>query len=697
MRKMSDMAFGHRRRFARLTLGLTMMAAPSQLCAQQAPSLPSSPESRSFTPADFARFAPRNALDMLRQVPGFAIREAAQERGLGEATGNVLVNGRRIPGKSSDVATELSRIPAQNVTRIEIMDGATLDVPGLVGQVANVITTAPRGRAIGQFSWNPEFRMHSAPPLWTRFDLSVSGAQGDVEWTLGLDNQASRGGARGATLIFGAAGTLIEVRDEVMSSSAERPRITGRLKISGPGTSIANLNLSYRRNYFDFREGGTRTGPGMVDRERIVTAAERGHSYEVGGDYEFTIGSGRAKLIALQRSSHQPTATDVVTTFSDFSPDTGNRFLGTGDMLERIGRVEYRWNAGGSDWQISGEGAFNRLDNVSQLFELLPGRDLKEIPLPGGSARVAEDRYEIVGSYGRRLAPNLSMQLSIGAEHSSLSHIAAMATTGSYFRPKGQFSIAWEASATIDASFKLQRRVGQLNFYDFLAAVNFSEERQNTGNPDLLPPQSWEAEMEMIANLGRWGTTSLRVYGHLIEDTVDIIPIGATGESPGNVDRALLLGAEWKTTFNFDPLGWRGAKLNARVQLQASRLEDPLTGESREISNSLMQLVDVNLRHDLPGTDWAWGGGAYYENRALSYRPTEVSKFWEGPVFANLFVEHKDVLGLTVRATIGNILGGDSMAERFVYLGRRTGPLNFFEKRDREIGPIVSFSVAGRL
>ena len=26
-----------------------------------------------YTPADFARFAPRNALDMLRQVPGFTI------------------------------------------------------------------------------------------------------------------------------------------------------------------------------------------------------------------------------------------------------------------------------------------------------------------------------------------------------------------------------------------------------------------------------------------------------------------------------------------------------------------------------------------------------------------------------------------------------------------------------------------------
>src|SRR5688572_25788083 len=56
-----------------------------------------------YTPADFVRFAPSNALDMLNQVPGFAIRTDVVERGLGEATGNVLVNGQRASNKSDDI------------------------------------------------------------------------------------------------------------------------------------------------------------------------------------------------------------------------------------------------------------------------------------------------------------------------------------------------------------------------------------------------------------------------------------------------------------------------------------------------------------------------------------------------------------------------------------------------------------------
>src|SRR4051812_8379043 len=48
-----------------------------------------------YTPEDFARFAPRSALDMLNQVPGFDIVTGDQGRGLGQASDNVIINGER--------------------------------------------------------------------------------------------------------------------------------------------------------------------------------------------------------------------------------------------------------------------------------------------------------------------------------------------------------------------------------------------------------------------------------------------------------------------------------------------------------------------------------------------------------------------------------------------------------------------------
>jgi hypothetical protein len=649
---------------------------------------------RTFTPEDFARFAPRTALDMIRQVPGFTIRDAPQERGIGQATANVLMNGRRIGGKSDDIVTQLGRIPAGNVVRIEIVDGATLDVPGLSGEVANVITRATRTN--GQFSWRPEFRARHTAPIFTRFDSSLSGQTGPFEWTLGLENQAGEGGAGGPTQIFDADRNIIELRDDEWTSRTEQPRGSVRLVYDGPGTSIGNFNASYRRFWHDFDEIGLRTTTGSPDRERTVVQDVHGYQYEIGGDYEVALAGGRLKLIGLNRFEFEPVDQTVVTAFADGRPSTGSRFLREADELERIARGEFRWRGGGADWQISAEAAFNRLDVESRIFTLQPDGEFDEDPFPGGTGSVAEDRYELMASYGRPLADNLTLQLSAGGEYSQLRQVGAGGLTRSFWRPKGTLSLNWRPDERTTLSLRLLRRVGQLNFLDFLARVNLSDDSENAGNPDLVPPQSWDLDIEGIRNLGRYGTTRLRLYGRWYQDIVDTIPIGATGESPGNIDRAVAYGFEWNTTFNFDPMGWRGARLDARLQLQRSRVEDPLTGEDRSISNFLLRLVEMSLRHDVPDTDWAWGGSMSHVLGAPNYRLTEVGRQWEGPVWTSLFVEHKDVLGLTVRASVTNLTGARSMWERTVFTGRRTGPVAFFEDRNRDIGPIFSFSIRGR-
>ncbi|HEY7811109.1 MAG TPA: TonB-dependent receptor plug domain-containing protein [Allosphingosinicella sp.] len=651
---------------------------------------------RTYTPADFARFAPKNALDMLRQVPGFVIKEASQERGLGQATGNVLINGQRISGKSNDVLTELGRIPSGNVTRIEILDGATLDIPGLSGQVANIVAKSG-GALSGQFAWEPSFRKFNTDPVFTRASASVSGKTGAFEYTLGIQNNANHSGASGGTIIYNPDYSVREYRDDHWTGEVENPRVSGRLTYDGPGSSVGNLNGSYQRVYHDFLETGYRTGnPNVPDRLRLLEQTEGGFAYEIGGDFEFKLGPGRLKFIGLNSVDQVPSGQDLRTSFDDGRPDTGQRFARTGKSSERIARTEYKWKGGGADWQISGEAAFNSLDNVSELFELLPNGDYQAIDLAGGTARVEEDRYELMGSYGRTLSPKLSFQLAAGGEYSNLRQAGAGGLSRTFWRPKGQFSAAWKPNKKTDVNIRLQRRVGQLSFYDFLATVNLGNESGNAGNPDLVPSQTWHAEVEAIRNLGAYGSTTFRVYGQKIDDIIDTIPIGATGESPGNIASAKVWGAEWKTTFQFDPMGWKGAKLDARIQMQGSSLRDPLTGEERPISNTLIRLGTLSLRHDIPNSDWAWGGAMTYEWYNKNYRLTEVGRQWEGPVWASLFVENKDVLGLTVRATVGNILAARSYWDRTVYQGRRTGPVAFYERRDRLIGPLFNFAIRGK-
>ena len=683
---------------ARSILGATLSVAllPFSLAvAAQDAAPPTSTGGRTYAPGDFSRYAPRNALDMLEQVPGFVIREAEEQRGLGQATGNVLINGQRISGKSNDVLAALSRIPAGNVTRIEIVDGATLDIPGLSGQVANVIARA--GGISGQWEWRPEFRSYYTDPLVTRGEVSISAATGTIDYTLGLENGASHSGAGGATHIYDADQRFVEYRDEVWTDEFDGPRLSARLNHEGENGAIGNLSASYQRVYEDYVETGSRTGPGLPDRLRTVGFEERGYNHEVSGDYEFGLGAGRLKLIGLNRFAHAPISETVITRPVDGStPATGSRYVRDSEEKERIARAEYRWKSTRADWQLSAESAFNRLDNVSGLFELGADGGFDPVPLPGGTATVEEDRYEVMASYGRPFTATTTFQLSLGGEYSRLQQAGSGGLSRSFVRPKGLVSLAWEATPRLDINTKLQRRVGQLDFYDFLASVDLSDDRENAGNPDLVPEQSWELDVEATRDLGRYGSASLRLYGQRIDDIIDTIPIGPTGESPGNLDRATLYGLEWKSTLNLDPMGWHGAKLDARFQLQDSQVDDPLTGESRRISNSLLRYGELSLRHDVPGTAWAYGSDLSYSFNARDYRLTEVGRLWEGPTWGSVFIEHKDVMGLTVRATAGNIFGARSLWDRTVYVDRRTGPVDYHERRDRRIGPIFSFSVSGK-
>jgi len=686
-----------------LRFAVSVAALPLALANALAQEVPLAPpptpvdvqQARTYAPEDFTRYAPRNALDMLEQVPGFVIREALEERGLGQATGNVLINGQRLSGKSNDVLAELSRIPADNVLRIEIVDGATLDIPGLSGQVANVVARA--AGVSGQWAWRPEFRSYYTDPLLTRGEVSASVAHGAFDYTLALENGASHSGAGGGTRIHDAAHRFVEYRDDVWTGEFDAPTISGRMAWTRPTGSAGNLNASYQRIYYDYVEDGTRTGPDLPDRTRRVQVEEGGYNHEVGGDYQFGLGAGQLKLIGLHRFAHSPVSETVVTRTDDGgTPATGSRYARVSEEKERIARAEYRWKVGVADWQVSAEGAFNSLDNVAHLYALGTDGGFDEVPLPGGTATVEEDRYELMASYGRPLSSRTTLQVSAGGEHSRIRQVGAGGLSRAFTRPKGSLALAWEATPQLDINMKLQRRVGQLDFYDFMASVDLADEQENAGNPDLVPQQSWELDLEAVRDLGRYGNASVRVYGQRIDDIVDTIPIGETGESPGNLDQATLYGIEWKSTLQLDPLGWRGAKLDARFQWQDSRVDDPLTGASRHISNELLRLGELSLRHDVPGTDWAWGGNLSYEYYALDYRLTEVGRVWEGPVWASVFVERKNLRGLTLRATAGNQGDAMSMWDRTVFVDRRTGPVDYYETRDRRIGPIFSFSVSGR-
>src|SRR5690606_26583313 len=184
-------------------------------------------EMRVWEPSDFDRFAPRNALDMLRNLPGFQIRVEEAIRGLGQASGNVLINGERPSSKSASILDQLARIPADSVIRIEIVDGATMDIPGLSGRAANVVSSAT-GELRGQFAWNPQLAAAYSSTRWKAGNISVTGGRA-VEYTLALENDSFHGGTGGPNLVTNGIGAP-EERFSHTRTVENKPKLSGILR-----------------------------------------------------------------------------------------------------------------------------------------------------------------------------------------------------------------------------------------------------------------------------------------------------------------------------------------------------------------------------------------------------------------------------------------------------------------------------------
>ena len=649
-----------------------------------------------YEPAYFEQFAPRNALDMVRRIPGFSIEGGDRdERGLGQASQNVIVNNERLSSKSDSVRDQLQRIPASDVVRIEIVDGTALDIPGLSGQVANIVTSSSSAPS-GQFEWRTGFRPHNTEAQLYGGEISVRGSSGKLDYTVSLSNRNDRFGADGPILVTDGAGVLIEEQFSQFSGKFDNPKLSTNLTYDFGGETVANLNLSYGEDFFSANSPEIALDSFGVTRTRESRRGEDGPEYEIGGDIEFPLGPGKLKLIALERFERDNFESTVIDRFDDGRAPVGSRFEQVNEAGERIGRAEFSWNMFKADWQLSGEAAFNRLNRASRLFELDPAENFVELAFPQGTGGVTEDRYEALLSVSKALTPKLSLQLVAGGEYSKIEQTGVAANSRSFQRPKGSASLTWRPSSDFDVALEVRRRVGQLSFGDFLASVSLDDDNLNGGNNELQPDQSWNVELESNKKLGPWGSVKLVLRQAWFEDFVDFFPLANGGEARGNIGDASRFHAEINTTLKGEPIGFNGAQLEVRAIKRWMNITDPFTGQDRPFSNDRRALLDIDFRHDIPGSDWAWGAGLFTDDKAPYSRRFEIGRDYEGPTFARLSVENKDVFGLTVRATYANLLGARNKFERTVFDGDRpNAPILFREEMNRRIGPIFRFSVSG--
>jgi len=682
-----------------------IFALSALICLATVPGLPAgaddlATDARIYTAEDFEQFAPRTALDMINQIPGFAVndREGGQ-RGFGTANVNILINGQRVSGKSNSVGDALGRITASSVERIEIVDGTTLDIPGLSGQVANVIAKADG--ISGTWEWEARIR-ETVKPSWDEFEVSVAGQRGNLGWTLSAENEAVRRGGRGTEIVTDGNGALVETRPDDFTRVGVRPSVSGSLNWTPTNGHIANLNGSYELWQPNGKEIATRIpSDGGPVVERLFQSSEDEWNSEIGGDYELGVGPGRLKFIGLWRGEHSPTVSRVLSVAQDGSDTSEAVFAQTIDEGETIARAEYAWSPNDRmDWQVAVEGAFNFLESDASFFE---GTDFGPLVLDPDypqNARVEEVRADASVTYSQKLTDKLTLQTSLGIEQSEISQSGAANVTRTFTRPKGFVTGTYTFNEKVTLIGRVERRSGQLNFFDFIASSDINNGTDRDANPELSPQQSWLGELELETDFGKWGAGTIKYYHEEIEDLVERIPLRdntgmIVGDGVGNTDSASIQGFEFDATLKFDPLGLKGAQLAVNGNYQTSQVDDPLTGLQRRVNNGHVRNWEAEFRHDISGTDWAYGLEAREHRDAATFFLDFRTERYNHPVFANAFIEHKDIYGMTGFLWVGNLLDQKVKIRQDFYDGSRLGPLETSEAIDRSYGLIFEFGLSG--
>src|SRR5690606_35398951 len=346
-----------------------------------------------------------------------------------------------------------------------------------------------------RWEYTPELREDRAPRLG-RGKVFVSGDSVGWNYSASLLRDQSGNTAIGDEVATDARGVLYDTRIETDRNANTRLQGTLDLSHEALNGAIANIRLLAFQDDRDQREVSDRFGTSLPDRTRIYERTDLIDKFEIGGDYEFGVGPGRLKFIGLHQVQTTSPVETVLTDYRSVRANTGSRIATERENGESILRGEYTLSADRQDWQVSLEGAFNYLDNSGQLYNLV-GADYVVVPLPGTDSRVEERRAEASLVHGRALSDRLTAQGSLGVEYSELAQSGANGTTREFVRPKGFVALSWGFLEGWDATFRLERAVGQLDFGDFVTSVGLSSDQQQTdgGNPNLVPEQSWDREI----------------------------------------------------------------------------------------------------------------------------------------------------------------------------------------------------------
>ena len=565
--------------------------------------------SSNYPASFFADFRPNTANDMVTRLPGFTLDTGTSARGFAGTAGNILINGSRPTAKTDDVNSILSRIPAASVDHIEVIRGGA---PGIDMQgqsvVANIVLKADagsqtiltaRGTYIEDGEWVPSG------------GIEYHGQSGDLRYEASLARTANNwddSPGYGRRILTPAGG--------VPQIDVAKSYGIMQLGWSAHGGLIApllggewNNNLTLQTNYVSDGIGYSGYGGSRFD----TTIRKR--NGEFGSHWQKTMGDFNLEGLVLQRLGKEADSNTSIQT-------SGNAiFRKNSSTGESIGRVNLRYAATPDlTLQVGGEGAYNYLNGRSSFLS-----NGGVVALPNANVSVDEKRAEgfVQGTWA--FAPKWSLEAGVRLEVSQIGETGDTMKTRNFLYVKPRALLAWAPDEDTQLRLRVEKKLGQLNFSDFVASSSLSTFGVAAGNANLRPDQRWQIEASAERHFWGKGAVVLTLLHEDITDLEDYIPVGGGLDAPGNVPHAVSDRITLSGTIPLDFLGLHNGLLKPSLYWENSSLADPVTAMTRRISGQRDRHLTLEIDQDVEAwnSSWVFGIAPSFSNTA--WRISQIS------------------------------------------------------------------------
>jgi len=608
-------------------------------------------------PAAFFNDArPYTAMDMINRLPGFSFDGGDQSRGFSGSAGNVLIDGQRPTDKTDGLSTVLSRIVAADVDHIEVIRGSA---PGIDMQGKTVVANVVRKKGdtsslVVEAQENLFADGHTVPGGLAEYSSQI----GDQSYQASVrrDPFYNDTAGKGSFDVIDSMNTLTRTPLQTYGDGGN-VALNGAVKSPLAGGSFG-ANLTLQQNYFD--NGSFYNYPAA---EEILTGNSQNRNAEIGANYEYKIGNSTLDAILLQNLAH---STGISTT-----SQLGQTSLSTSinDTGESIGRLTLRYPF--LDWltvEGGGEEAYNYLNGQSGYVQ-----NGSSVSLPSSSVKVAETRGEVFGQVTWKIRTDLTLEVALRTEFSTISETGDVDASRSFFYPKPRALLSWDLSGASQLRFRAENVVGQLNFYDFVSSANLTTNTVVAGNPQVQPDQRWQYEADYEYHFWDKGALTLALLHQDISNSLDYLPVSGPGyiyNVNGNIGNAHANQISANLALPLDKIDISGGILSGSATFRDSTVQDPTTDLPRRISGEYPNTISVNFTQDLPAWKSNWSVYFYNNGENDYYLFSEIDHYDRTPTFGANW-SYSPLADLRLFFQADNIFGVRNTSLRDIYSGPR--------------------------